>query len=181
MYKRRRASLQPGYSEYSTDNDLFYTDPSPGFYMFSTTLYAPPLPSGFVVTNHFLVVVEGTMTNTDIKTLVVQPLKTKVLTMTLPDNTAVEKVDAPTAELKVGSRFDVKITPSAATKSWWRGYKAETDYGNALFMESSVDATTELATLTFLARRPGSDSIYITLYGPNLDSAFRAVGVLIVA
>ena len=46
---------------------------------------------------------------------------------------------------------------------------------------SSEVATTEDVTLNFLARRPGHDIVYVTLYGPNLDSAKRIVGVLVEA
>ena len=60
-----------------------------------------------------------------------------------------------------------------------RGLRHWTDRSqNVLFMSSEVDPA-EAVTLKFLARRPGSDNLYITLYGPNLDTAFRGVGVLV--
>ena len=47
-------------------------------------------------------------------------------------------------------------------------------------MDSTVQPNEDV-TLNFLARKPGSDIVYITLYGPNLDYTTRDIAVLVEA
>ena len=113
-YGRRRAALLPGYTDapfstgVSEGANLSFGDPSPGFYMFWITITPPPPGPK----QHFLVVAEGSMSNSTIQSLVIAKLKSSVLNSTLPDNTAIDTVDSPKDPQKVNNVFSIKVTVS---------------------------------------------------------------------
>ena len=104
-FLKRVSNLELGYKR--TGDDVYYEDPAIQYRVLQLSVPSSPRND-----NNLMIVIEGTMTNAAVESLVVRPIKASVFNAALADNTSIMEVVSPTSTVSLSSKFNILVRVS---------------------------------------------------------------------
>ncbi|MCJ1358433.1 MAG: hypothetical protein MMC33_008433 [Icmadophila ericetorum] len=91
----------------------------------------------------------------------------------LPQLTVTQTILGSDSDIEVGTEFKITVLATGGDGGqYWRGYKVDTKFGGVLLLDVEVDDDQNVE-FTFIARKPGTETVGITLFDANADLVFK--------